>query len=445
LPGYYTDVDVTTDATGLVPGVYKANLCVNSNDPATPLEAVPVEMTVNNVPPEGSVDPGTQWPQYSDEITPILVSATDNIAEVLSATTSWSSDGVTFNPGLPDFLVISAPSCMDTSGGMQTCTWTISGVIDLPEGYYTVRTTISDDFGGVTVIDTIIEVVPEAASAVFDTDNPVAVPVIDPGGDSEPFSLSVYVTERVPDLPANPGDGVAPGDISRASVTVTLAPVGPGSPVSPTSCTTSVAPVGYAGEMTITCDFDSVPVNTYTLQVVVGGGYYTGLFEDVVVIYDPSLGFTTGGGWFYWPGTEDPENNYAGDKTNFGFVMRYNRKGQRVRGNFLLIRHTADGLIFRLKSNALYGLALGEDPSIPMGWATFSGKTTYLEPGMPEPIGNHEFIVYVEDWGEPGTGGDGFWVEVHDRDGEVIAILSLDRDAADNLVPLGGGNIVVPH
>jgi hypothetical protein len=39
----------------------------------------------------------------------------------------------------------------------------------------------------------------------------------------------------------------------------------------------------------------------------------------------------TGGGWFYWPGTTD--------RTNFGFTMKYNRRGTRVQGNLLIIRH----------------------------------------------------------------------------------------------------------
>ena len=30
-------------------------------------------------------------------------------------------------------------------------------------------------------------------------------------------------------------------------------------------------------------------------------GYYTGFGEDVLVVFDPSLGFTTGGGQFFWP------------------------------------------------------------------------------------------------------------------------------------------------
>ena len=389
------------------------------------------------MPPDASVDPGTQWPQYSDEISTITVEATDNIAEVLMAVTSWSSDAVTFNPGLPDFLTLSAPSCIDAGGGMQTCTWTIDGVIDLSEGVYTVRTTVSDDYGGVSVNDAVIEVVPEDATVAFDDDNPVAVQVASPGGESGPFSLAFYVTETEPDLPADPGAGVAPGDISRASVAVTLVPVGPGGEEFPLSCAASVDPVGYAGEITVACDFDEVPVNTYTVVVVVDGGYYAGSSEDVLVIYDPSLGFTTGGGWFYWPGTTD--------KTNFGYTMKYNKKGGNVKGSLLLIRHLSDGTIYRVKSNALYGLALGEAGDPAFGWASFSGKCTYLEPGWPEPIGNYEFIVYVEDRGEPGTGTDRVWIQVLDKDDLVVHVMAMDRPAVDNAQVLGGGNIVVPH
>lgn len=43
-------VDVTFDTTGMVPGDYAATLCVDSNDPATPLVEVPVSLTVE--PPE---------------------------------------------------------------------------------------------------------------------------------------------------------------------------------------------------------------------------------------------------------------------------------------------------------------------------------------------------------------------------------------------------------
>jgi len=42
-----TQVNVTLDATTLTPGVYNANVCVQSNDAANPLVPVPVEFTVN--------------------------------------------------------------------------------------------------------------------------------------------------------------------------------------------------------------------------------------------------------------------------------------------------------------------------------------------------------------------------------------------------------------
>lgn len=218
-------------------------------------------------------------------------------------------------------------------------------------------------------------------------------------------------------------------------ISTTLQPVGPGGSVAGTCTPDGVnGTSGYDTQLQVTCVFDDVPVNTYAAQVTVDGGYYTGSGEDVLVVYDPSLGFTTGGGWFYWPGTTD--------KTNFGYTMKYGKNLSRVKGNLLLIRHLSDGTKYRVKSNALYGLALGESNGF--GWASFSGKNTYQEPGWPDPIGNHTFVVYVEDHGESGDGADRFWIEVKDRGGNRRS-LSIPLDAVDNAEILGGGNIVVPH
>ncbi len=100
-----------------------------------------------------------------------------------------------------------------------------------------------------------------------------------------------------------------------------------------------------------------MPVETYLVVVTLTGAYYNDSNEDVLVIFDPSLGLTTGGGWFYWPGSADPETGYPGDKTNFGFTMKYHKKGTNPQGSLLLIRHRQDGSIYRVKSNALNGLA----------------------------------------------------------------------------------------
>ena len=132
-------------------------------------------------------------------------------------------------------------------------------------------------------------------------------------------------------------------------------------------------------------------------MTVNGDGYYTATGQGAFTVYDPSLGHTTGGGWFYWPGSDDPETGYPGDRTNFGYTMKYGRNGKTLKGNLLMIRHLRDGTMYRLKSNALDALALGEDPTVPMGWASFSGKATYHRAvtlwgiGSAEPLSDSEY------------------------------------------------------
>lgn len=281
------------------------------------------------------------------------------------------------------------------------------------------------------------EIKTEDATVSFDEDNFVAVKVDTDGGDSPPFSLTIYMNETLPD---QPNDGTeAPGDISLAVASMVLVPVGPGGSVVGTCAPQnagSIAGDSYDDLLEVRCDFDEVNVNVYSVFVTVNDiGYYAGMGEDAIVVYDPSLGFTTGGGRFYWPGTTE--------RTNVGYTMKYNNKGKKVQGNLLVIRHRPDGNIYRLKSNAITGLALSP-MNASFGWASFRGKGTFKDWDWEDPIGNHEFTVYVEDHGEPGE-NDRFWVEVLDKNGESVAVLSMDEQATDNAVTLEGGNIVVPH
>lgn len=422
------------DATGVAVGVtypdnglYTVGLRVTDEYGLMDVDSAVV--SVVNVAPVVSVDITSQGMQYSDHIVDVTVTATDVPADVLTLSTTWSVDGGAVVAGLPGDLSVTGSGC--TVNSIQTCEWVLAGQVTEPAGTYTVEMTVADGDGGATSVDTDIVVGAEDATIAFDGANPVAVEVAAPGGDSGSFSLTVDVTETQPDVPVGTA---AFGDVGLADLSMTLAPVGPGSPSVGVCVPGTVSGVGYDAVVPVTCTFDGVPVNTYTVEVTVDGGYYAGFNEDVLVVYDPSLGFTTGGGWFYWPDTDD--------KTNFGYTMKYNKKGTAVKGSFLLIRHLDDDSKYRVKSNALYGLALGEADGF--GWASFSGKATYLEPGWGEPIGNHEFVVYVEDLGQPGD-GDRVWLEMHDKKGDVIPALSMPRDAPDNAVPINGGNIVVPH
>jgi hypothetical protein len=309
---------------------------------------------------------------------------------------------------------------------------TLSGTATDAAGTYN-ATIVLDDGTNTTDVDVTIVVEAEDASVVFHGGNPVAVQVASPGGISGTFELTVRVNETEPDAAAATS---LPGDLALADVGMQLIPVGPGGTADPVGeCERRLDGEAYDQQLTVTCAFNLVPVNAYMVEVTVDGGFYEGVAEDVVVVYDPSLGYTTGGGRFLWPDTDEV--------VNFGYTMEYNKKGKNVKGSLLLIRHVADGSTYQVKSNALGGLALGEGDGF--GWASFNGKATYLGPGMDEPEGNHEFIVYVEDRNEPGAGIDQFWIEVHDKADAVIPALSMDRDALDNTVPLEGGNLVVPH
>lgn len=157
-----------------------------------------------------------------------------------------------------------------------------------------------------------------------------------------------------------------------------------------------------------------------------------GYNESASVVHSTDLGFATGGGWFYWPETTD--------KTNLSFSVRFDEVNECVRGSFLISRHSDSGDVYLLKSNAFFGLAVGDD-SNGVGWASFSGDAMYSQ----DPIGSYQFLVYVEDWNEPGSGFDQFWVEVTDGDGNIVDAMSMDRDVLDNTETLQGGNIVVHH
>jgi hypothetical protein len=378
---------------------------------------------VNNVTPVVTVNIENQTVQYSDYIGTVTFTATDVAADDMTATTS----------ALPDSLALTDNGC-STNDGLKTCTWTLAGTMDEPVGDYPVTVTITDDDGSANSAATSVTVIHEDAIIWLDNDNFMAMEVDSPGGDSPMFSLTAHVQETYPDVAANVPDS---GDISDAQVEMTLAAVGPGNSYTVMCTPVGVTGIGYDAVLQVSCEFDNVDVNTYDVQAKVVGDYYTGEpDETVLVVFDPSLGFITGGGWFYWPDTME--------KTNFGFNVKYTKKGNQTKGSLLIIRHTDSGN-YRLKSNAMYGLSVGEAGDPVYGWASFLGKATYKEPGWDEAVGNHEFLMYLEDHNEPGRGFDQFWIEVYDKQGNVVLVMSIHRDAQSNTVTLDGGNIAVPH
>ena len=210
----------------------------------------------------------------------------------------------------------------------------------------------------------------------------------------------------------------------------------PGSSYALTCTAGAVTGSGYAAVRPFTCkNPGAVAVNVYEVQATVTGDYYTGALTDAFTVYDPSLGFATGGGTFV----------LGGEKVNFGFTMKYGNNGSNLKGNLIAVRHHADGTVSRLKSNALGDLVLGEDASVPMGWASFTGKASYTAwdatAGAYVTVGNQSFTVYAEDRDNPGPGPDKIWLGAPGK----LAMPGTPATAKTNAAVLTGGGIAVPH
>ena len=440
---------------------------------------VSITVTCVNDPPEVTlVVPASQTSDYSDFIGTVAITVED--VDDTSTTLAESNEPTDSAAGLSltstgcTVVVTESP---DEDGSI--CTWDYDGqVLDPGDNSHGIIFTPSDADGAGAVTGThTLNIQAEDATVDLDSDNDIAVEVAEEGGDSGVFSLFFSAWETSD--PDDPNDGTAEfGDLNNAQGFMTLNPVGPGGPITIPCVKIEPLPAypgeGYAQVALFECVFDEVPVNTYEVMADVDGlsdttRYYTGFDEGVLVIYDPSLGFITGGGWFLWPDTADPSlaacgpDGYAGDRTNVGFNVKYNNgKKKKPQGSLLLMRHTVDAACndagnYKVKSNALDGLSIGDgtDADGDYGWAALSGKSTFREPGL-DNEGNHPFLMYIEDHDEQGCNQDPtdeFWIEVKDKDGNVVLEVNgpgsdpAGPDAATDGddEPIECGNIIVPH
>lgn len=359
--------------------------------------------------------------QYSDPRLPLTARFNGYISSETPATS-----GVT---GSPDFTTNPA----------------LSNPITQAPGTYTIIPsvgTLAAQNYSFKFVNGIYAVTKENAVMTFDQQNPVSVQVVASNSGSSAFIWKVKIAQS----DSNAGNL---SHIKAIDITLEFSAVGAG-PGWSGKATNFDAVTGIA---TFKIPENALGIETYAGVVSLSGSnnYFRATpIENVLVIYDPSLGFATGGGWFSWPaGTANPE--LEGAKTNFGFTMKYNKKGTGVQGSFLLIAHLDDGSIIRIKSNAIYGFAIIN--STYPGIASFSGKCVYsrvdAEGVTLAQSGNQEFTVYVKDMNEPGSGKDLFWFNTKLT---IAAEPKFSLDSNNNrkvedaeYVQLGGGSIVVPH
>ncbi len=154
-----------------------------------------------------------------------------------------------------------------------------------------------------------------------------------------------------------------------------------------------------------------------TLQVTDAYGAVSNIATTSVVVYDPSGGFVTGGGWFDSPaGAYVPDGTLAG-KATFGFVSKYQKGATVPTGNTEFVFQVA-GLNFHSTSNQWLVVNKAGMNAQFKGTGTINGA------------GDYGFMIWATD-GSP----DLFRIQI--TDGDTIVYDNGVQQA------IGGGSIVV--
>ena len=151
--------------------------------------------------------------------------------------------------------------------------------------------------------------------------------------------------------------------------------------------------------------------------------------HQYVVIYDPSSGFVTGGGWIDSPvGAYTADPNLTG-LANFGFVSKY-KKGRSVpEGNTEFQFHAGD---LNFKSTAYDWLIVAGRKAMFKGYGTINGQ------------GDYQFILSAKDENRIGD-DDTFRIKIWDSSTEIVVYDNQlgDDDNSDATLSISGGSIIV--
>jgi CSLREA domain-containing protein len=151
----------------------------------------------------------------------------------------------------------------------------------------------------------------------------------------------------------------------------------------------------------------------------------------LVVIYDPSAGHVTGGGWINSPAGAYVPNPALVGKANFGFVSKY-KNGATVPDGNTEFQFKAGNLNFK---SAVYE------------WLVIAGaRAQYKGSGTINHAGDYRFMLTAIDGQQPGGGEqDKFRIKIWNNvGGGLVYDNQLNApDSADPTTVLGGGSIVI--
>ena len=170
----------------------------------------------------------------------------------------------------------------------------------------------------------------------------------------------------------------------------------------------------------------------YTIQVTVtddDGG--SGTDTVMVVVYDPSAGFVTGGGWFDSPAGAYAADPAAAGRANFGFVSKY-KKGATIPEGNTEFQFQAGNLNFH--SETYQWLVVNANGC----------RAQYKGTGTINGTGSYGFMLWAYDGNctaEPGP--DKFRMKIWNASDETSVVYDNGFAGYSTGQPLGGGSIVI--
>ena len=150
------------------------------------------------------------------------------------------------------------------------------------------------------------------------------------------------------------------------------------------------------------------------------------------MLYDPSAGFVTGGGWISSPAGAYPESPSLTGKASFGFVSKYQKGATTPSGSTEFQFHAGS---FEFKSTTYSWLVIAGARAQYKGEGTVAGRA-----------GSYGFLLTAIDGAVSGGGGaDKFRVKVWEM---VTGLVVYDNqigaaDDSDAATALGGGSISI--
>ncbi len=177
--------------------------------------------------------------------------------------------------------------------------------------------------------------------------------------------------------------------------------------------------------------YNAAGVYRLTLTVSDDDGGSGRSFFEYIVIYDPSAGFVTGGGWINSPPGAYPANPILSGKATFGFVSKYPKGSSVPGGNTQFKFHTAE-------MNFI---------STSYQWLVIAGaRAQYKGDGTINGAGSFGFLLTAVDGQSTGGGGqDRFRIKIWDKGtGQIVYDNQIGADDnSDVSTVLLGGSIVI--